>query len=54
MHAQDPSAGARLRILLGDDLHEPVGLTDDQRATVADVPMLRREHIEPGFLGGLL
>src|SRR4051812_23555748 len=54
VHAEDATAGTGGGILLGDDLHEAFGLADDHGSAVAGEAVLRGDHVEPGFLGGLL
>ena len=53
VHPEDLTAGA-VGLLLGDDLHQAVGLTEDHRPAVARETVLGDQHVEARFLRGRL
>src|SRR5579875_2321649 len=50
----EDAPGPPVRALLADDLHEAVGLADDERPPVAPVGVLLGHHVVAGLLGRLL
>src|SRR6266508_5980922 len=50
VHPEEP-AGRAVGVLLGDQLHHPVGVADDHGPADAGPSVLRHDDVEPGVLG---